>query len=106
VLAEAIETRSVAEWLSLMERAGVPGGPVRTIPEVFAHAPFGTHVHEHATLGPIRTVRSPIGIDGTRTTADAPPPLLGEHAAEILAEAGYSALEVERLLASVCRTEH
>jgi crotonobetainyl-CoA:carnitine CoA-transferase CaiB-like acyl-CoA transferase len=104
VLAAAIERRPLAEWLALMERAGVPGGPVRTIPEVFEHAPFATHTHEHATLGPIRTVRSPIGLDGTRTTADAPPPLLGEHAAEILAEAGYSAPEVERMLASICRT--
>jgi crotonobetainyl-CoA:carnitine CoA-transferase CaiB-like acyl-CoA transferase len=104
VLAEAIQARPVADWLALMERAGVPGGPVRTIPEVFAHAPFATHTHEHATLGPIRTVRSPIGLDGTRATADAPPPLLGEHAAAILAEAGYSAREVEHLLTSVCRT--
>jgi crotonobetainyl-CoA:carnitine CoA-transferase CaiB-like acyl-CoA transferase len=103
-LAAAIERRPLAEWLALMQRAGVPGGPVRTIPEVFEHAPFATHTHEHATLGPIRTVRSPIGLDGTRTTADAPPPLLGEHAAEILAEAGYSAPEVERMLASICRT--
>ena len=48
---------------------------------------------------------SPIGLDGTRTTADAPPPLLGEHAGEILSEAGYSTEEVERMLASVCRTD-
>jgi crotonobetainyl-CoA:carnitine CoA-transferase CaiB-like acyl-CoA transferase len=73
---------------------------------VFAHAPFATHEHRHATLGPIRTVRSPIGLDGTRTTADAPPPLLGEHGAEILSDAGYSSQEIERLLASVCRTDH
>jgi crotonobetainyl-CoA:carnitine CoA-transferase CaiB-like acyl-CoA transferase len=104
VLAAAIERRPLAEWLALMQRAGVPGGPVRTIPEVFEHAPFATHTHEHAKLGPIRTVRSPIGLDGTRTTADAAPPLLGEHAAEILAEAGYSAPEVERMLSSICRT--
>jgi crotonobetainyl-CoA:carnitine CoA-transferase CaiB-like acyl-CoA transferase len=106
VLGAAIATRPVAEWLELMERAGVPGGPVRTIPEVFEHAPFATHEHQHARLGPIRTVRSPIGFDGTRTTADAPPPLLGEHAREILADAGYSSPEIERLLGSVCRTDH
>ena len=105
VLAEAIARRPVAEWLELMERVGVPGGPVRTIPEVFEHAPFATHTHAHATLGPIRTVRSPIGIDGTRRTADAPPPLLGAHAGEILSEAGYTSQDVERLLASVCRTD-
>jgi formyl-CoA transferase len=106
VLREVIGTRTVAEWLALMERAGVPGGPVRTIPEVFEHAPFATHTHAHATLGPIRTVRSPIGLDGTRVTADAPPPLLGAHAEEILSDAGYTSQDVERMLGSVCRTDH
>src|ERR1700712_5248656 len=42
VIARAIESGTVAHWLELMERAGVPGGPVRTIPEVFEHAPFAT----------------------------------------------------------------
>ncbi len=83
----------------------MPGGPVRTIPEVFDHAPFATKAHEHATLGPIRTVRTPIGLDGARTSADAPPPLLGAHGEEILSEAGYPPHEVERLLASICRTD-
>jgi formyl-CoA transferase len=103
-LARAIATRSVAHWLELMERAGVPGGPVRTIPEVFAHAPFATTEHEHATLGTIRTVRTPIGFDGERRSAAAPPPVLGQHGAEILAEAGFAPQDVERMLASVCRT--
>jgi crotonobetainyl-CoA:carnitine CoA-transferase CaiB-like acyl-CoA transferase len=106
VLAGAISQRTVGAWLELMERAGVPGGPVRTIPEVFEHAPFATYEHQHSTLGPIRTVRSPIGFDGARTTADAAPPVLGEHAREILSDAGYAADEVEQLLASVCRTDH
>jgi crotonobetainyl-CoA:carnitine CoA-transferase CaiB-like acyl-CoA transferase len=104
VIAEAIATRTVADWLVLMERAGVPGGPVRTIPEVFAHAPFATTSHEHPTLGTIRTVRTPIGLDGTRTSAAAAPPLLGQHGAELLAEAGYAPDDVARMLATVCRT--
>jgi crotonobetainyl-CoA:carnitine CoA-transferase CaiB-like acyl-CoA transferase len=103
-LARTIATRTVSDWLELMERAGVPGGPVRTIPEVFAHAPFALKHHEHPTLGPIRTVRTPIGLDGVRTSADAAPPLLGADGGAILAEAGYSAQDVERMLASVCRT--
>ncbi len=103
-IARAIATRSVADWLSLMERAGVPGGPVRTIPEVFEHAPFATKEHEHPSLGTIRTVRTPISFDGERCSADAAPPLLGQHGAEILAEAGFAPQDVERMLASVCRT--
>jgi formyl-CoA transferase len=105
VIAAAIARRSVAHWLELMETANVPGGPVRTIPEVFEHAPFATQAHAHPTLGPIRTVRSPIGIDGARSTAVASPPLLGEHGEEILSEAGYARADVARMLASVCRTD-
>ena len=41
-----------------------PGGPVRTIPEAFAHAPYAVVEHAHPRLGPVRTVRSPIGLDG------------------------------------------
>jgi crotonobetainyl-CoA:carnitine CoA-transferase CaiB-like acyl-CoA transferase len=105
VIATAIAAQPVAHWLALLETANVPGGPVRTIPEVFAHAPFATQEHTHPTLGAIRTVRSPIGIDGARSTAVAPPPLLGEHGGEILTEAGYASNDIERLLASVCRTD-
>ena len=104
VLAEAIARRPVAEWLELMERVGVPGGPVRTIPEVFEHAPFATQTHEHATLGPIRTVRSPIGIDGARRTADAPP-RSSAHTPGDCFRGRLPSQDVERLLASVCRTD-
>ena len=41
-----------------------PGGPVRTIPEAFAHAPYAVVEHAHPLLGAVRTVRSPIGLDG------------------------------------------
>ena len=65
-------------------RANVPGGPVRTIPEAFAHAPYAVVEHDHPRLGAVRTVRSPIGLDGEYPTAVAAPPLLGQHTAEVL----------------------
>ena len=39
-LADAISGRPTADWLAVLEAANVPGGPVRTIPEAFAHAPY------------------------------------------------------------------
>jgi len=46
---------------------------------------------DHPALGPLPLVPSPLG------AARRPPPLLGEHTREVLAEAGYSDEEIEAL---------
>jgi crotonobetainyl-CoA:carnitine CoA-transferase CaiB-like acyl-CoA transferase len=102
-LAEAIALRPTAEWLEVLEAANVPGGPVRTIPEAFAHAPYAVVEHDHPVLGAVRTVRSPIGLDGAYPTAVAAPPLLGQHTGEVLGELGYDEGARAELLAGACR---
>jgi formyl-CoA transferase len=76
---------------------------VRTIPEAFAHAPYAVVEHAHPRLGTVRTVRSPIGVDGEYPTAVAAPPLLGQHTAEVLAALGYDEADREGLLRGACR---
>jgi crotonobetainyl-CoA:carnitine CoA-transferase CaiB-like acyl-CoA transferase len=102
-LADAIRGRSTAEWLAILEAANVPGGPVRTIPEAFAHAPYAVVQHAHPRLGSVRTVRSPIGLDGDYHTAACAPPLLGQHTDEVLAELGYDVDARAALMRGACR---
>ena len=45
-------------------------------------------------------VAPPLSVDGERLLHRSPPPRLGEHSAEVLAEAGYSPAEIERLFES------
>ena len=89
-LVPLMRTRPAAEWLRLLEAAGIPCGRVRTV----AEALDGEQVEargllldvEHPRLGRRRFVGSPIALDGAGRGSRRPPPLLGQHTEEILAE--------------------
>jgi crotonobetainyl-CoA:carnitine CoA-transferase CaiB-like acyl-CoA transferase len=99
-----IAGRSVAEWNAVLERAHVPGGPVLTIPETFAGpAAHMVETTQHPSAGEIRLVRSPMRFEHDRPGSRLPPPRLGEHAAELLAELGYSPDQVSDLLTGACK---
>jgi len=88
ILAEAFATRTAAGWLTELEAAAVPCAPVRAMDEVFA-APEGAAAVqevEDPVRGLLRLVASPIRVDGSRAPARRPPPRLGEHTDEVLAE--------------------
>jgi crotonobetainyl-CoA:carnitine CoA-transferase CaiB-like acyl-CoA transferase len=91
--------RTTADLLSALEAAGVPAAPVRTLDEVAAHE------QTHALgilqqLGDRTAVAPPLSLNGERVTFPGPPPLLGEHTAEVLREAGYSDAEIDALEAA------
>jgi crotonobetainyl-CoA:carnitine CoA-transferase CaiB-like acyl-CoA transferase len=101
LLEERFRERPAEDWLSELEAAGVPSGKVRSVPDALAAAAAAgrpaTMSVEHPTAGSLDLVGSPIW-GATRTEAT-PPPLLGEHTAEVLAELGRSAEEIEQLAA-------
>ncbi len=87
-LAEAFASRSAEEWLAELTSAVVPCAPVRRLDEVF-EAPEGRGAVQEVddpARGPLRLVADPIRVDGTTPPVRRPPPTLGEHTDEVLAE--------------------
>lgn len=92
------------EWLSRLETAGVPAGPVLSITEMHAdpHVIAREMVveTEHPRVGPTRSIGLPVKFSDTPGAVARPAPLLGQHTREVLAETGYETGEIEDLVAS------
>ncbi len=90
-LEETLATRSAADWLARLEAAGVPAGRIRGVREALeAAAAAGedpTVAVDHPTIGRLPLVRTAPRFAGVDAAAPLPPPHLGEHTREVLAEA-------------------
>jgi crotonobetainyl-CoA:carnitine CoA-transferase CaiB-like acyl-CoA transferase len=95
-------TKPSAHWLALLNKAGVPCGPINNIEGVFAepqtqHLGIARPVH-HPKLGDIRVVGQPITLTAApQPETMRPTPELGEHTEAILGELGYDAAAITRL---------
>jgi crotonobetainyl-CoA:carnitine CoA-transferase CaiB-like acyl-CoA transferase len=78
-------TRPAAYWFERCERAGIPAGPINSIAEALAD-PQAAHRAMLREMEGFRLLGGPLRVDGQRCDSDLPPPRLGEHTAEILAE--------------------
>jgi crotonobetainyl-CoA:carnitine CoA-transferase CaiB-like acyl-CoA transferase len=83
-------------WLVRLRRAGVPAAPVQDVGEVARHEQTAA-LGLLQDLGAYTTVAPPLSIEGDRILHRGPAPVLGEHSAEVLAEAGYAEEEVAEL---------
>src|ERR1700738_1110340 len=92
--------RSSAEWIELLNKAGVPCGPIYSIDQVYAD-PEGVHLgmaQPVKTKGkPLRMARQPVSLSRTSSRLAAPPPALGEHTDTVLREFGFTAKEISAL---------
>ena len=101
LLARVLETRSRADWLTALEAAKVPSGPINDLAEVFAdpqvRARGMTVRMAHPLAGEVELVASPLRLSATPVQYRRAPPLLGQHTDEVLAEVGLDAAEIARL---------
>jgi len=95
LIRERLAERPSAYWLAELD---VPVAPVQDIAEIAAHEQTraGGMLQE---LDGVETIALPLQVSGERIRPALPPPRLGQHSGEVLAELGYSADEVADLAA-------
>ncbi|PZH20282.1 CoA transferase [Streptomyces sp. NTH33] len=106
-----LKSRTAQEWDEILLPTGVPAAPVVTVPQALRSAQIahrglvtelplpqaGTEADEQARQDPLRVVGLPTQIDGAAVRPAGPPPLLGEHTAEVLRDLGYDDAGIARL---------
>jgi crotonobetainyl-CoA:carnitine CoA-transferase CaiB-like acyl-CoA transferase len=103
LLRERLAPYSAAELAAVFEQHALPFAPITQPQDLLADP----HLLATGGLAPMtlpdgretKTVLMPFTLDGARPGVRLGPPKLGEHNAELLADLGYSAIEIEALCA-------
>ena len=87
-----------AHWIDLLNKAGVPSGPIYAIDEAFGD-PQAQHLGIVQKVGDVAYLGQPVTLSRTPSQVASHPPALGEHTTEILRDLGCDATEIEQLVA-------
>jgi crotonobetainyl-CoA:carnitine CoA-transferase CaiB-like acyl-CoA transferase len=101
-IAEALPTRTSAQWLATFERLDIPSGPVRSVNDLLDDphlTAVGMFTPTFNAPTPVKSsLRQATAFGGIATEPNRPPPRLGEHTAEVLTSAGCSPVIIADVL--------
>ena len=101
LIQSALIERDTDAWMTILEKAGVPCVPVLTRAQMIDHPQIAASgivtENDHPQAGRLRQARNAARFSVTVPEHRRGAPLLGEHTAEILREAGYTDSEIAAL---------
>lgn len=103
LLEQAMQHGSTDHWWQSLNEAGVPAGPVYSVPQVLetpqiaTRGMVATYENVPGVGRDVRLVRTGFKLNGEAPSVESPPPQLGQHTHEILADLGYGDADIESL---------
>jgi crotonobetainyl-CoA:carnitine CoA-transferase CaiB-like acyl-CoA transferase len=95
-LAACLARQTTSFWLALTVREGIPATRAAALEDLVAALPLAHHPH----AGAYRVIPPPVNFAATPASVRRPAPLIGEHGREVLGEAGFTAAELDALIAA------
>ena len=105
ILEAHLATDSAAAWEAKLVAAGVPAGPVYSVPQIADHPQMRERGQLQTVHGPaldrdVQVVGAGYRLGGQAVPVTAPPPSLGQDTRTILSQAGLTLAEIDDLAAS------
>ncbi|WP_433432498.1 CaiB/BaiF CoA transferase family protein [Nonomuraea sp. CA-141351] len=104
IFRERFATNSTDHWIKRLEAQDILCAPVRTMEQALADEQTVVNQMilemDHPVAGVVRALAAPIRLSSSPYEVRHAPPRLGEHNTEVLAEHGYSAEQIEALVAA------
>ncbi len=101
IIAKVMKTKTMQQWLDILNDAGIPCGPIYTVDQVFNDPQVLARDMlvevDHPKCGRIKVTGCPIKLSETPAEVVTAPPMLGQHNEEILKKLGYSESEIEKI---------